>query len=224
MPCLAASVETVGVATLVMRWLPPESPALKVGAVLKVFTPLKVFVPFCVASVEGRRAALMVEEPALIAVTMLLPAEVLTSLAVVAVVAVKALPLSTAVIVPAAKFPSESRLTMVFGRALLAALFAAVTPDATFAALVPPTVATVVVPCVPVTSPDNDPEKFAALVAVAALPLRSAVMVPAEKLPSTSRLTIVLTVLLLVAELTAVTPLATLLALMPPTVETVVAD
>ena len=49
------------------------------------------------------------------------------------------------------------------------------------------------------------------------------VMVPALKLPEASRWTIVFGVLVLVAALAAVTPLATLAADCPPTVETTVA-
>jgi hypothetical protein len=60
---------------------------------------------------------------------------------------------------------------------------------------------------VPVTSPLNDPEKLVAVVAVVALPLKLAVMVPAEKLPDESRATIALAVFALVA---VVAELATL--------------
>ena len=65
----------------------------------------------------------------------------------------------------------------------------------------------------PVTSPARDPEKLVALVAVAALPLSVAVIVPAEKLLEPSRLTIVFAVPALVAELAADAPAATLTAL-----------
>ena len=88
----------MGVATFVTRWPPAESPALKVGLVLKVFVPLKVLEPFCVARVEGRRAALMVEELALMAVTTLSPAAALTDEAVEAVVAVVAVSAVVAVV------------------------------------------------------------------------------------------------------------------------------
>lgn len=218
---------------------------LKVGLVLKVFVPLNVLVPFWVASVEGSRAALMVELLALMAVTTLSPADALTLEAVVAVVAVvavsavvavaavvavEALPLSVAVMVPAAKLPEASRLTIVSAVLLFVAEFAALAPLATVAAFTPPTVLTIVELCVPLTSPAKDPEKFAAevavlaVVAVAALPLRSAVIVPAEKLPEASRLTMVLAVLLFVAALAAPAPLATLAALAPPILLTTVAD
>src|SRR5215213_9551415 len=175
-----------------MRWLPAESPALK------VFVPLKVLEPFCVASVEGRRAALTVEELALMAVTTLSPAAALTPEAVVAVVAVEALPLSVAVMVPAKKLPEASRLTMAPAVFASAAALAAFAPEATLAALAPPTEETTVADCVPVTSPARLPLKFVALVAVVAveaLPLSVAVMTPAEKLPLASRLTIAPTVL-----------------------------
>ena len=78
------------------------------------------------------------------------------------------------------------------------AAFASTVAAATFAALWPPTKLTTVAPCVPVTSPDNEPEKLVAVVAVVALPLKLAVIVPAEKLPDASRATNVLAVLLLV--------------------------
>src|SRR5579863_3545275 len=117
----------------------------------------------------------------------------------VAVVAVVALPLKLAVIVPAEKLPDASRYTMVLGVLAFVAAFANTAPDATFAAVCPPTVLTTVAPCVPVTSPSKDPEKLVAVVAVVALPLKLAVIVPAEKLPDGSRETIALAVLRFVA-------------------------
>src|SRR4051812_29715313 len=57
------------------------------------------------------------------------------------------------------------------------------------------------------------PEAVVAVVALVALPLKLAVMVPAEKLSEASRLTMVLAMLEDVAELAALTPLATLVAL-----------
>ena len=63
----------------------------------------------------------------------------------------------------------------------------------------PPTLFTTVALCTPVTSPDNDPEKETLDVAVVALPVRLAVIVPALKLPLESRNTNVLAVLLDVA-------------------------
>ena len=54
------------------------------------------------------------------------------------------------------------------------------------------------------TSPDNDPEKLVVVVAVVALPLKLAVIVPAEKLPDPSRATIVFAVLELVASVARV--------------------
>ena len=116
---------------------------------------------------------------------------------------------------PALKLPDPSRLTMVLTVLLLVAAFAAFAPDATFAAVTPPTVLTTVAPCVPVTSPDNDPVKLVeepAVVAVVALPFKLAVIVPALKLPVPSRLTMVLIVLLLVAAFAATVALATLVA------------
>lgn len=55
------------------------------------------------------------------------------------------------------------------------------------------------------------------------LPIKAAVIVPAEKLPEASRLTIVLAVLALVAALAATVAVATLAAVWPPTVLTTVA-
>ena len=81
----------------------------------------------------------------------------------------------------------------------LVAAFAKTVAAATFAAVCPPTELTTVALCVPVTSPDNDPLKLVAVVAVVALPLKFAVIVPAEKLPDASRATIALAVLALVA-------------------------
>jgi len=80
-------------------------------------------------------------------------------LKLVAELAVVALPLSAAVIVPAEKLPEASRLTMVFAVLALVAALAAVVADATLAAVCPPTVATTVAPCVPVTSPAKLPVK-----------------------------------------------------------------
>ena len=87
----------------------------------------------------------------------------------------------------AEKLPEESRSTMVFGVSRLVAAFASTVPAATFAAVCPPTRLTTVALCVPVTSPDNDPEKLVAVVAVVAFPVKFAVIVPAEKLPDASR-------------------------------------
>ncbi len=64
--------------------------------------------------------------------------------AVVALVAVVALPFKLAVITPALKLPEASRLTIVLGVLLFVALFAAVAPVATLAADKPPTVFTTV--------------------------------------------------------------------------------
>ena len=83
-----------------------------------------------------------------------------------------------AVIVPAAKLPLPSRLTMVLAVLALVAALAALAPAATLAADCPPTVETTVAPCVPVTLPANEPEKLFAVVAVAALPLMLMFAVP----------------------------------------------
>jgi hypothetical protein len=62
------------------------------------------------------------------------------------------------------------------------------------------------------------------VVEVVAFPDKLAVMVPAEKLPDASLLTIVEAVLALVAALAKFAPEATFAAVTPPTVETTVAD
>ena len=93
------------------------------------------------------------------------------------------------------KPPAALRLTIVLAVLTLVAALANTAPEATFAAVWPPTVLTTVALCVPVTSPDNEPVKlvaFVAVVAVVALPLKLAVMVPALKLPELSRKTMVL--------------------------------
>ena len=73
------------------------------------------------------------------------------------------------------------------------------------AAVLPPTEATTLVAELPVTLPANVTEPAVVeLVAVVALPLREAVMVPATKLPEPSRLTIALVVFADVAALTTV--------------------
>ena len=59
--------------------------------------------------------------------------------AVVAVVALVALPLKAAVIVPAVKFPEASLFTIVLAVFKLVAALAAVVAEATFAAVAPPT-------------------------------------------------------------------------------------
>lgn len=110
------------------------------------------------------------------------------------------------------KPPDVLRLTIVLAVLALVAAFARTVAAATFAAVCPPTKLTTVAPCVPVTSPDKDPVKLVALVAVVAvvaLPFKFAVIVPAEKLPNASRLTIVLAVLELVAAFAAMVAVAT---------------
>jgi hypothetical protein len=133
---------------------------------------------------------------------------------------------SVTLIIPAAKLPDASRFTSVLAVSKLVAAFAAAVAAATFAAVWPPTVLTTVALCVPVTSPLNDPVKFVelvAVVAVVALPLKFAVIVPAAKLPDASRFTSVLTVSALVAAFAAVVAVATFAAVWPPTVLTTVA-
>ena len=126
----------------------------------------------------------------------------------------------------AAKLPDPSRLTIWFAVLALVALLASTVAAATFDALCPPTKLTTVALCVPVTSPDNDPEKLVAVVAVVALPLKFAVMVPAEKLPDASRATMALAVLALVAvvaelaTLPAVEIVASLLSVIPADADT----
>src|SRR5262249_5533251 len=110
-----------------------------------------------------------------------------------------------AVIVPALKLPEPSLFTIAFGVLVAVAAFAAVVAKATFAADCPPTKDTTVAPCVPVTSPANDPVKFVvlpavvAVVAVVALPFKFAVIVPALKFPDGSRDTIAFAVFAFVA-------------------------
>src|SRR4029453_11658484 len=106
---------------------------------------------------------------------------------------------SVTLIALAEKLPDASRFTMVFAVFALVAALASTVAAATLAAVCPPTKLTTVAPCVPVTSPTNDPEKLVAVVAVVALPLKFALILPAPNLPIPSRKTIVFTVLVLVA-------------------------
>ena len=119
-----------------------------------------------------------------------------------------AVPVNAAVIVPALKLPEASRATMVL------AVLAFVAFDVTV------NVAAVDWLAVNVCEPDRPvPDTFivsvplltlAAVVAVVALPLKVAVIVPALKLPEASRATSVETVLAdvaLVASVTALEPL-----------------
>ena len=112
-----------------------------------------------------------------------------------------ALPLSVAVIVPALKLPEASRATMV------EPVFAFVAFDATVNVELPDWLAVKVAEPdrpVPETAIDNVPLlTFAAVVAVVALPLSAAVMVPALKLPDASRATIAEAVLAAVAVVAA---------------------
>src|SRR5438045_5623797 len=130
---------------------------------------------------------------------------------------------STTLTICAAKLPVLSRFTIVFAVLRFVAALASTVAAATFAAVCPPTLLTTVALCVPVTSPDNDPEKLVAVVAVVALPLKFAVIVPAEKLPDASRATIAFAVLVFVA---VVAELATLPAveIVASLVSTIAAD
>ncbi len=118
---------------------------------------------------------------------------------------------SVTLIAPAEKLPDASRLTIALAVLAAVAALASTVAAATLLAVCPPTVLTTVAPCVPVTSPLRDPEKLVAVVAVVALPLKFAVIVPAEKLPEPSRATIALAVFALVA---VVAELATLPAVL----------
>jgi hypothetical protein len=131
------------------------------------------------------------------------------------------LPVKFAVIVPAVKLPDPSRLTIVDAVFALVAPLARLAPVATLAAVTPPTLATTVAPCVPVTSPLSEPVSDPAEVAVDALPVKFAVIVPAVKLPEPSRLTIVDAVFALVAVLAKLAPAATFAAVTPLTLATV---
>src|SRR6266404_1116358 len=97
---------------------------------------------------------------------------------------------SVTLIAPAEKPPVAVRFTIALAVLALVAALARTVAAATLAAVCPPTVLTTVAPCVPVTSPARDPLKLVAVVAVVALPLKLAVMVPAAKLPEPSRTTI----------------------------------
>jgi len=126
------------------------------------------------------------------------------------------------------KFPEASLFTIVEAVLEEVAAFAKFAPEATFEADTPPTKETTVLLCVPVTSPDKLPEKFVvdpavvAKVAGEAFPFRVPVIVPAEKFPDTSLLTIVEAVLTEVELFARFAPVATLEAETPPTVETTV--
>lgn len=125
------------------------------------------------------------------------PATLVAVVADVADVAVEALPLKVAVMVPALKLPEASRATMVL------AVFALVALDVTVNVELPDWLAVNVAEPespVPETPRDKVPLlTFAAVVAVAALPFRSAVIVPALKLPDASRATMAFAVFALVA-------------------------
>jgi chromate transport protein ChrA len=106
---------------------------------------------------------------------------------------------SVTLIALAEKLPDPSRLTIAFAVLALVAALASTVAAATLAAVCPPTKLTTVAPCVPVTSPTNDPEKLVAELAVVALPLKFAVIVLAAKSPDASRDTMVFAVFTLVA-------------------------
>jgi hypothetical protein len=114
---------------------------------------------------------------------------VLIPFAVLAVVAVVAFPVREAVMVPAEKLLDPSLLTIALAVLAEVAALPRTAAAPTFAPVWPPTEDTTVAPDVPVTSPTNAPEIAAADVAVVALPVSVAVMVPAEKLPEPSRWT-----------------------------------
>ncbi len=134
--------------------------------------------------------------------------------------------------VVAVKLPDASRRAIALGVFASVALFAADAPPATVAALWPPTPATTFEPWIPVTSPARLPVKpgadpavvaEVALVAVAAFPARLPAIVPAMKFPDASRRTIVFGAFALVAVFAIDAPPATLAALWPPTLPTMVA-
>jgi len=122
-----------------------------------------------------------------------LPLKFVAVTALVALVAVLALPFNAAVIIFAAKLPAASRLTIVLTTLLAVAALAAVAPAAILAAETPLTELTTVADCVPTTSPDNEPVKLVAVVAVVALPVRLPLKLPVRvpptvKLPSVVKL------------------------------------
>src|SRR4029434_10474865 len=125
---------------------------------------------------------------------------------------------SVTLIVLAEKLPDASRFTIALAVFALVAALASTVAAAILAAVCPPTKLTTVAPCVPVTSPTNDPEKLVAVVAVVAivalvaLPLKFAVIVPAEKLPEASRLTIILALLKFGAVIASIVAAASLAA------------
>ena len=80
-------------------------------------------------------------------------------------------PVRFAVIVPAAKLPEASRLTMVLAVFALVAALAATVARLTFAAVDPPTVTTTVAPWGPETLPDKEPEKLTGVEAACQVPL-----------------------------------------------------
>ena len=130
------------------------------------------------------------------------PVKFTAVVALVAKVAVDALPFRLAVIMFAEKLPDASLFTIVDAVLEEVAAFAANSAECIFAALDPPTNDTTVADCVPVTSPDKEPVKLVDVidvVDVVALPDKDAVMTFAEKLPDESLKTNVLGVSMEVA-------------------------
>lgn len=133
-----------------------------------------------------------------------------------AALALVAFPLRLADTTLAEKFPRESLATMRFAKLAAVAEFAAVAPEATEVAATPPTAPTDVADCVPVTSPDRDPEN------PTATPFKLAVTTLAEKLPKASLDTSFPPEFVEVAEFAAVAPEATEADETPPTLDTTV--
>ena len=135
-------------------------------------------------------------------------AEPLTLPVTLPVCAPVVLPIRFALMVPALKLPLASRLTIVLTVFKFVAALAVFAPLTTFAAVMPPKVETTELLDGPVTSPERVTPPTTA----------------PGMFPLLSRLTIELGVLAVVAALAALTPLAMLVALRPPTDETVVSD
>jgi hypothetical protein len=135
------------------------------------------------------------------------------------VVAWEAVPVKLAVMVPAAKFPLASLLTIVLAVLVLTAALAASSAEWILAALEVPTWFTVT----ELPELDTSPVKLVPESPVA-VPVKLAVIVPAEKFPEESRFTIVEAVFKLVAAFAASSAECTLAALLPPTEATTVLD
>ena len=176
LPVVVAIVAVVAEAALVAVFalpvtlpvrLPVNAPARRLLALVATTTPTKLFVPakalVPLSSMEriGGKAARR----------RLLPLKLAAEM-----VAVAALPVRFAVMVPAEKLPLASRATMVLAVFALVAALALVAPWATFAALTPPTWETTVAVWLPVTSPASAPVKLLAVVAVAAVVAEAALV------------------------------------------------